>query len=217
MPEPTLSPRPRWRLLLVAWSLLVLSGCASVYVVDSQVQGFARWDAASAPQPPQAYRFERLPSQSVDGQARTQDALEALTRTALARAGWSLAEAPASAAWTVQVVASSVRLPRSPWADPWPHPWGSDRFWGGGQLFIGGGAAFGGVGFMRLDLPYHQRQVALLIRRASDGQVAFETRAAHDGVWNDTPELWGAMLDAALRDFPTPPVGMRPVRIEVPR
>ena len=61
------------------------------------------------------------------------------------------------------------------------------------------------------------REVALVVRHAASARVVYESRAAHEGRWNSTPELWGAMLDAALRDFPTPPDGARQVNIEVPR
>lgn len=217
MPELTFFLLRRWRLLLAALGLLALNGCASVYLVDNQVQSFARWDAARAPAAPQSYRFERLPSQSVGEGADAQDRLESLTRAALARVGWSLAEAAAPAPWTVQVSASTLRLPRAPWEDPRTGPWVGDGFWGGGHLFIGSGGGVWGSGFMRLDTPYYQRQVSLLIRQTGHGPVVFETRAAHDGVWHSTPELWSAMLDAALRDFPAPPSGTRQVNVEVPR
>jgi hypothetical protein len=66
-------------------------------------------------------------------------------------------------------------------------------------------------------MPYYQRRVSLLIRHAASGQLVYQTQAQHDGRWNSTPELWSAMLDAALRDFPNPPAGVRQVNIEVPR
>ena len=191
---------------------LLLGGCASVYLVDNQVQSFPRWDAGQAPASPQTYRFERLPSQREGEAATSQDRLEELTRAALARAGWNLADAPGSAPWTVQVQASANRLPRAPWEDAWN---GMGPGWGWGLTHFNGG--WGGSLFMRMDIPYHERQVSLLIRHAATGQVVYETSARHDGRWNDSPELWSAMLDAALRDFPQPPQGARQVNIEVPR
>jgi len=213
MHSPTLSTLRRWGLLLATTGLLALGGCASVYLVDNQVQSFAHWDAARAPAAPQAYRFERLPSQREGDAAASQDALEALTRAALARLGWSLAEPAASAPWAVQVTADAMRLPRPPWEDPW------DGFGypGRSHFFMGFGDPFWGSGFMRIDTPYHQRKLSLLIRQTASGQVVYETQAAHDGVWHSTPALWSAMLDAALRDFPAPPAGTRQVNIEVPR
>lgn len=191
---------------------LLLGGCASVYLVDNQVQSFPRWEAGQVPASPQSYRFERLPSQREGAAAASQDRLEELTRAVLARAGWNRVDAPDSAPWTVQVQASANRLPRAPWEDPWSG-WGPG--WGLGLTHFNGG--WGGSLFMRVDTPYHERQVSLLIRHAATGRVVYETSARHDGRWNDSPELWSAMLDAALRDFPQPPQGARQVNIEVPR
>ena len=111
---------------LSAWGLAglaLLGGCASVYRVDSQVQSFARWgaDASSAapaasaiPQAPQVYRFDRLPSQADGVAASRQDELEALARVALAKQGWSLADAGVSPRWAVRVGGGTLKLPRAP-------------------------------------------------------------------------------------------------------
>lgn len=228
--------------LLATLGLTLLTGCASVYRVDSQVQSFARWDdgaqpnavtkaatTSAVPQAPQRYRFDRLPSQAADPAARGQDGLEALARTALAKQGWTLAEPGVSPRWAVQVSGGTLKLPRAPWEEPW------DGFgYGGGFGAFGGG--LGGLGFpgrdhvvtgsgqviwapvfMRMDLPYYERKVSLLIRQAGNGQVVFETHAAHDGRWNSSPALWGAMLDAALQGFPAPPAGVRQVNTDLPR
>lgn len=190
---------------------LLLGGCASVYLVDNQVQSFARWGTTTnAPAAPQSYRFERLPSQREGDAATSQGTLEDLTRAALARVGWNLAEPAGTAPWTVQVSGGALKLPRAPWEEPW------DGF-GGGFGVYGGHGFWGTSMFMRMDLPYYERQVSLVVRQAATGQVVYETSARHDGRWNSSPELWSAMLDAALRDFPQPPQGVRQVNIEVPR
>ncbi len=191
---------------------LLLTGCASVYRVDSQVQSFASWGTtgAQAPAAPQSYRFERLPSQREGSAGQSQDALEYLARAALARVGWNLAEPSASAPWTVQVSGGTLRLPRAPWEDPW------DRFGGGFGLY-GGHGGWGGTLFLRMDMPYHERQVSLVVRHSDTARVVYETSARHDGRWASSPELWGAMLDAALRDFPAPAAGPRQVTIDLPR
>ena len=233
-PRPTDSRPRRAALLVTGLALGLLTGCASVYRVDSQVQSFARWTNAAAPaaaavsaipQAPQLYRFERLPSQAAENAARGQADLEAITRTALAQHGWTSAEPGVSARWSVQVGAGTIKLPRAPWEEHWD-----------GFGYGGGFGGFGGLGmpgrdyvvtgsgqviwapvFMRMDLPYYERKVSLLIRQASNGQVVYETHAAHDGRWNSSPELWGAMLDAALQDFPKPLIGVRQVNIDLPR
>ena len=219
------------RTLISGLALLILSGCASVFLVDNQVQSFARWGertgagATAVPQPPQIYRFERLPSQRQGRDVSGQDELENLASQALAKVGWTPAASGISASWSVQVNATTLRLPRAPWEDPYGS-WGG---WGG----FGPGFGFPGhsyyvthtgqvvwappMMFMRMETPYYQREVSLVVRHAGTGQVVYETRAAHDGRWHSSPPLWSAMLDAALRGFPTPPEGMRQVNIEVPR
>lgn len=194
-------------------AVLLLGGCASVYLVDNQVQSFPGWTQGSAtavPVAPQTFRFERLPSQREASATASQDMLEELARASLARAGWNLAEAGATAPWTVQVAAGTLKLPRAPWDDPW------DGF-GTGIGIFGGRGTWGTSVFMRMDIPYYERQVSLVVRNARTGQVVYETRARHDGRWASSPELWGAMIDAALRDFPNPPQGPRQVNVEVPR
>jgi hypothetical protein len=206
---------------LAALSLTLLSGCASVYLVDSQVQSFARWTDATAaqvvPQVPQTYRFERLPSQSTGPGAAGQDALENLALQALAQVDWSVHDTPAAAPWTVQVSAGTLRLPRAPWEDPWDSHWGGLGFPGRGHAVTASGHLIGSPMFLRMDIPYYKREVSLVVRHAASGRVVYESRAAHEGRWNSTPALWSAMLEAALRDFPTPPAGVRLVPVEVAR
>jgi len=224
----------RVALLIAGLALGLLTGCASVYRVDSQVQSFARWTDPAAPtaaatsaiaQAPQLYRFERLPSQAAENAARGQADLEAIARTALAKRGWTSAEPGVSARWSVQVGGGTVKLPRAPWEEPWDGfgygggfgGFGGFGFPGRDYVVTGSGQVIWAPVFMRMDLPYYQRKVSLLIRNAGNGQVVYETHAAHDGRWNSSPELWGAMLDAALQDFPAPPAGVRQVNIDLQR
>lgn len=229
------SARP-WAALLkigtAALALLALSGCASVFLVDNQVQSYARWaDRPTAsgastpvviPQAPQVFRFERLPSQQDNRSGAGQNELERLATLSLAKVGWTPAAAGVTAPWTVEISAATLRLPRAPWESPY------DGFWGGGfgpgfgfpgrdYVVTGTGQIIYAPLFMRMDTPYYQREVSLVIRHAASGRVVYETRASHDGRWNSSNALWLAMLDAALRGFPTPPEGLRQVNIEVPR
>jgi hypothetical protein len=231
----TLTPLLRsLRALGAAAAAVALSGCATVYLVDNQVQSYARWADQAAkpgtpvtvPQAPQIYRFERLPSQREGKVASNQDELENLTQLAMAKVGWTPAGTATSVSWLVQVDASTLRLPRAPWESPY------DNYWGG---YGGFGPGFGyampgrdyvvtGTGHIiwmpmvpRFESPYYKREVSVVIRHAASGKVVYETRAAHDGRWNSTNGLWSAMLDAALRGFPAPPDGLRQVNIEVPR
>lgn len=226
---PSLMPR-RWTATATLVALL-LGGCASTYRVDSQVESFARWTEtgsasgtaatapAALPQAPQTYRFERLPSQREgDGSASArQRTLESLARDVLAPLGWTAVDGNAPSPWTVQVSASGPRQVRSPWDDPWPRFWPMFGFGVGGQGTHVGGQLVWGPMFPYHDLPYYERKVSLVVRDARNGRVVYETRAAHDGRWNDSPALWRAMISAALRDFPAPPAGVREVIVDLPR
>ena len=224
------SIRPSLRCAALALASVLLSGCASVFLVDNQVESFPRWQDrpanAAVPAAPQVYRFERLPSQEQQRSASAQDELERYTENALSKHGWTRAAANVSAPWAVQVDASTLRLPRAPWEDPWMSGWGP---WGGygygafampGRDYVvtrSGQVMFFPMMGPRFESPYYQRAVSLVIRDVRTGRVVYETRAAHDGRWNSSPGLWGAMLDAALAGFPSPPAGLRQVNIEVPR
>jgi Domain of unknown function (DUF4136) len=206
------------RLLLSLMTALTLVGCAGLQRVDNTVQSYARWDAststgtAKAPAAPQRYRFERLLSQRDSASAEGQDRLEAMARQTLEPRGWTAAASDADVRWTVQVMASTVRVGRDPWNDPWSG-W---RFHS--HIVAGNGHVFFAPMFgFPMESPSYQRQVALLIREAASGRVVYETRADHESRWNSTPVLWQAMLEAALRDFPAPPDGPRQVNIELPR
>ncbi len=194
-------------LLAAGW----LSGCASVYLVDNQVQSFARWSEASpsVPAAPQSYRFERLPSQAGDNAA--QATLERLGTEALAAMGWTPAPEGAIAPWRVQVNASTVTLPHAPWESA-PSPWRR-----GDRMVSADGKVVYMPRFMEIESPFYQRKVSLVIRDAANGRVVYETQAAHDGRWGGSEPLWGAMLNAALQGFPQAPEGPRQVNIEVPR
>ena len=195
-------------LFLIAMSLWLVTGCASVRLVDTDVTAFSKWTAAP-PGPGTTYRFERLPSQQ--NLAAQQDAVEAQARSALAKVGMELN--PAVARYSVQVVATTQIIERG-------YP-GYDGIFGGPGLFLGGGNR--GLGFglsfpMRFPEPtYFKRELSMLMRELISQQVVFETRAFHDGVWSDTQAVFPAMMDAALRGFPEPPPGTRRINVEIPR
>lgn len=221
MPPTHMSPLLR-RLTgaLLLGAALALGGCASVMLVDNEVQSHPRWTERGngIPQAPQVFRFERTPSQESGRAGASQDMLERLATQSLARAGWTPAAGNVRAPWSVEVNALVVQLPRAPWESPydgfyspfgprWGHPYGPGFY----------GPGFYGPVFPRLESPYFQRRVTVLVRNAANGQVVYETSAAHDGRWNSTEPLWQAMLDAALKGFPSAPEGRRRVDIEVPR
>ena len=199
-------------LFLIATSLWLMTGCASVRLVDTDVTAFPKWTAAP-PGPGTTYRFERLPSQQ--NLAAQQDALEAQARTALARVGMELN--PAVARYSVQLVASTQIIERGyPGFDG-----GFGGIFGGPGVFLSGGNRGAGFGLsfpLRFPEPtYFRRELTMLMRELSSQQVVFETRAFHDGVWSDTQAVLPAMMDAALRGFPEPPPGTRRINVEIPR
>ncbi|MEO7549183.1 MAG: DUF4136 domain-containing protein [Ramlibacter sp.] len=181
-----------WGRLVLALAALVLSGCAGGYLLESNVQAYTSLPAVPANP---NYRFERLPSQQ-NLPAQTQ--LEQLADPALYRAG--LKRDDAAPRFSV-LVSARVQRTLSPWADPWE--------WGGGW-----GGGFGGP-FPRMEQPWFQREVAVIVRELGSGKVVFESRAASDGPWLDNPTVLAAMFDAALQGFPNPPAGVRRVNIQV--
>ncbi len=184
----------------VILAALVLTGCATGYLLDNDVQSFSGLTALPA-QP--TYRFDRLPSQ----QSPAQGQLEAMADTALHQAG--LRRDDANPHYTVQVGAGLQRV-LSPWAGPWDGGWG----WGGWGW--GGHHGFGGIGaFGRMESPWYHRQVDVIIRELPSNRVVFESHAANDGPWLDDASVFPAMFQAALQGFPNPPPGLRRVNIQV--
>lgn len=174
-----------------------LSGCATSFLLDNTVQSFAGGQALPANP---SYRFERLPSQQASaGQAQ----LEALADPALFQAGFRRDDA--APLYSVQVTARVQRV-LSPWADPWDS-WAGMGFHGHGFGFH--------RGFPRMEQPWFQREVGLVVRELASSRVVYETRALNDGPWGDNAAVLPAMFSAALKGFPTPPAGVRRVDIRV--
>jgi hypothetical protein len=200
----------RTAIILIAFASLTLAGCSSLRLVDSDVTAFPKWTAAP-PKPGTPYRFERLPSQQTA--PSQQDLLEAQARTSLAKVGMEFN--PEAARYSVQVNALTQLVERPGYGpyDGWGGGFGSGVFLGGGS----GGASIG-LGFpLRLPETYYRREVTIVMRDLQTQQVTYETRAHHDGVWRDTPNIIPAMLDSALLGFPEPPQGTRRVNVEIPR
>jgi hypothetical protein len=192
------------RFLLAAFAVaLVLTGCATSYKLDNQVQSFSQLRGLPA-QP--SYRFERSLSQQVDP---AQQALEALADPALHKVG--LRRDDTAPRYSVQVSARTERT-LSPYADPWG-PWG----WGGWGLGFHGrhmGLGFGGP-WPRTDSYWFHREVSVIVRELPTNRVVYETHAVNDGPWLDNRAVLPAMFDAAMQGFPNPPAGPRRVDIMV--
>lgn len=196
----------RWLALLTL--TLLLAGCSGMRLVDAQVQAIATTTSIDKGA---RYRFERLPSQAE--QARSTQ-VEAIAQVALAQVG--LVRNDTAARYSV-LLGSRVQ---SYTADTWGNPLGAP---GGtyGQIMIGTGNTGGMVGFgLGMGFPsptYYRYEVSLLLRDLDSNHVVYETRAFHDGVWSDSDRVLAALFEAALKDFPTPPAGVRRVNIEIPR
>ena len=191
-------------LIAAAAAALLLSGCASTYLLDNQVQSFSQ--LAGLPAQP-TFRYDRSLSQQADP---TQVALEALADPALHRAG--LRRDDAAPRFSVQVSARTEQV-LSPYADPYWGPWG----WGGwGVGYAGRGAAIGfGGPWPRADSYWFRREVNVVVRELPTNRVVYETRAINDGPVLDNRVVLPAMFDAAMQGFPTPPPGPRRVDIQL--
>lgn len=204
--------------LVVTIAMALLAGCAGPLRLEHTVRSEAAWPQPAPALAGQRYMFERLPSQRSAESAREQEQLEAIAADVLASHGLQRAEAAPGAAasavpWGVQLVARSVKYPYAPWDAPDPRP-GWVPY---GQVMVGRGVV-SSIGLQwSLRPPYYVREVALTLRDRRSGEVVYETRATQDGPWADSPDLWRALLQAALEGFPQPPAGPRRVVIEQPR
>ena len=192
-------------LLMLAFAAL-LSGCAGMRVVDSQVLAVASAPAGMQLQGAK-YRFERLPSQANNPEAglAEQQAEQALAAVGLVRDD-------VAAQLSVLVGFQGTQYLADPWGSPYPATYGS--------IVVGRGVTWGsGVGLgMRFPPPtQYRREVSLILRDLKSGQVVYETRASHDGPWSDSKTIFATLFKAALANFPNPPAGPQRVNIEIPR
>lgn len=199
------------RTLFGAWMLLLalLAGCSGMRLVDSDVQAISTLPVGSSSLAGAHYRVERLPSQTTQ---QAYPRIEALAEAALARAGLVRDEAGAKYSVQVGVRVESFLIDR--WGYPWADPWWPGSY---GHMTYGSGPPFWGLGMRYPPSTAYKREVSLILRELRSGQVVYETHAVHDGPWHDSDPVLGAMFDAALRDFPHPPVGVRRVNVEIPR
>jgi len=195
--------------------LALLPGCA-VTRVDSEVVAFSRLPAA---QLTGSYRFEQLPSQQA--QAARQAQVEALAQPALQRVG--LVRNDQAPRFSVQLLVNPVQTvrygddgfgwPASPYG-PYGHGWGGWYGWGPAWRY-GPWSPFYGPTFASPN-PRYRHELTLLLRDLATQQVVFESRVAHEGLWSQSERLLPALIDAALRDFPNPPAGVRRVEVDLP-
>ena len=198
---------------LAAMALTVLTGCASMRLIDSDVVSVAAVPPGMNLQGAK-YRFERLPSQVNNPEAglAEQQAQAAMTAVGLVRDD-------AGASLSVMLGFSGSQYLADPWGRPlgpgWT-PYGSVAI---GSGFGGGFGSHIGLGMgMRFPPPTHyRREVSVVMRDLKSGQVVYETRASHAGPWSDSVPIFATLFQAALANFPNPPAGLRRVNIELPR
>lgn len=192
---------------------LLLSGCASTrWEVESDVETYATTPVIALGS---RFRFERLPSQQQAAPAEVQDRIEALAQAALEKAGLTRDDANAQYSVQVGVRSTTVTDPFAPYPfGGWPGYGWSGRVWAGRGMYYGSGTR-GLWGGMPYAPPRTLREVAVLIRSHSDGRTVYETHAASDGLTRSETVTLGALFDAALAGFPTPPSGLRRVNVDV--
>jgi hypothetical protein len=184
----------------------LLSGCASVATLRSEVATYGEWPAGRRGG---TFAFERLPSQQA--QAPAQESLEAAARPALEAAGFRPVAAGAEPDVLVQLGARVTRTEPSPWDDP--------LWWRGGFGYWRHGPWLGptwpswrlGV---RTDLPRVDREAALLLRDRASGKPLYEARARNDTLGVGHHRALRAMFEAAMKDFPA--TGPNPRDVTVP-
>ena len=205
------------RVLFALLAAASLAGCATRWVVDSDVNSYSSLGPVA---PGSTYRFERLPSQQANEASQQQ--LEAMAGAALDRVG--LRRDDAAARYSAQISAR-VSAELSPWADPWLYsgPWGPGYRYGGafGYGRAGYGRGWYGGGWYGPMLappanPWYVREVSIVLRELPSNRVVYETRARNDGPYTASGAVLPVMFQAALQDFPNPPQGERRVNIEIP-
>ena len=208
--------------LFAIGAVLALSGCATTWRVDSDVQTFSSLPATATVPSPATFRFDRLPlQQATPAQQAEQAQLETMALPALTQVG--MVQDDAHARYSVQVSAELQQVWPDYWGEPRPGWWWprtSISYSRGGPFWPYHGGGFG-PGFYG---PYpgweeraYQRKVSVVMRDASTGQVVYETRAANFGRWPVDRDVLPLMFSAALSGFPQPPAGLRRVNITVPR
>jgi Domain of unknown function (DUF4136) len=174
----------------------VLTGCAALNTVTSDVTTFSEWPAGRQPG---RYAFERLPSQKADA-TRTAD-LEAAATKALEKAGFTAAPDAAQADVIVQIGARISRTEISPWDDPLWWRWGGG-YWRSPTWRRGPRSAFYGGFNAEWYSPRYERNVAVLLRDRASNTPLFEAHAQTEGGSSGDAALLGAMFEAALQGFP---------------
>jgi len=188
-------------IMAVGLAGLLLGGCTTVRVVESEVQTFSFLSALPA-QP--TFRFERLPSQQAQDQLQTE--VERMAEVALNQVG--LRRDDAQADFSVQLGVRVDRDDRVDWNDVW--------WYGPGMRGWRLGHPGHWPGPWAQTTPWYQREVSLALRDTTTGQVVYETHAVEESAWSDTRNLLPTIFSAALTEFPAATPGQRPRMVALP-
>ena len=211
----------RWRwLFLLALCSLLLSGCNSMRIIESQVQTSTQWPvtASQSTAPAKAFfRLDRLPADVNNLQAGW---AEVELEAALAPLGWTRNDTQAQ--YTIWIGVRAAEFIADPWGRPVRGPW-VNRF----NMSIGTGYRPHGVGWglgmstgMRAGFPPpsgYAQEVSIIIRDLQTSNVVYQTKAMHEGPWTDHQNIWRTMIGAALQGFPNPSVLNRRVDTTISR
>jgi Domain of unknown function (DUF4136) len=184
------------RALALTVAAVVLTGCAALNTVTSDVTTFSEWPADRQPG---RYAFERLPSQKANA-TRAAD-LEAAAAKALEKAGFTAAPDAAQADVIVQIGARISRTEMSPWDDPLWWRWGGG-YWRSPSWRRGPRSAFYGGFSADWYSSRYERNVAVLLRDRATNTPLFEAHAQTEGSTYGDAVLLGAMYEATLQGFP---------------
>jgi hypothetical protein len=194
--------------LMLLSSVLLVSGCAVMRVVDSQVLAMANLPPGFKLQGA-SYRFERLPLQNDNPEAALAEQLaeQALSAVGMVRDDQLARLSVLLGYQSVSYVSDAYRHGISM---PYAIPSRARSFsWGAG---------FGmGMGTNMPPPVQYRRQVSLIMRDLPSSQVVYETHAVHDGLWSDSTTIFATLFKAGLSNFPNPPAGVQRVTIEIPR
>jgi hypothetical protein len=193
-----------FRTLTLLTATALLTGCAALNTVTSEVSSYSAWPADRQPG---TYAFERLPSQQA--RAEQQQLLEDSARRALEGAGFKPAAEGQASEFVVQLGAR-VSATEAYYDDPF--------WWRGGLYYYRYSRPwpYYGVGMgMGVPTVNYEREVAVLIRDRKSGQPLYETRASSDGSSPGMKSLLPAMFEAAMKDFPAGSVTPRRVTTEI--
>ena len=213
------SRQMRWGwLFFVALSSLLLSGCNSMRIIESQVQTSTQWPTGTASQtavPAKAFfRLDRLPADVNNLQAGW---AEVELEAALAPLGWTRNDIQAQ--YTIWIGVRVAEFVADPWGRPVRSPWTN-------RLSVNIGTGYyrpHGMGWglgMRSGFPPpsgYAQEVSIIIRDLKTSNVVYQTKASHEGPWADHPSIWRAMIAAALQGFPQPTAANRRVDISIPQ